>query len=169
MRRVPAEEIEQKNDRTMRPDRLLARTKLLCLPLLAGLILPAGCGGEKRDALTDRLNRTIEEKASFAGEKDRKIETIRQMLRADSLSAEREYEINLQLYKEYQKYILDSAVHYVERNLEIAREIGAPRKIYQSLLELAPLYSFSGKYIESRAVLKSIDPAQLPADLLSRA
>lgn len=90
------------------------------------------------------------------------------MLRADSLSAEHEYDINLKLYEEYRKYILDSAVRYVERNLEIARELKSSRKIYQSLLQLAPLYSFSGRYIDSQAVLKSIDPSQLPEEMLSR-
>ena len=152
----------------MRPDMVLAKTRLLCVPLLTCLISLAGCHDGKQDALTDCLNHTIENKASFTREKERKIEEVKQMFRADSLSAEREYEINLKLYKEYKKYILDSAVFYVERNLEIARKINSPRKIYQSLLELAPLYSFSGKYIESQAVLNSIDPSQLPEDLLSR-
>ena len=129
----------------MRPDMVLAQTRLLCVPMLTCLILLAGCHDEKQDALTDCLNHTIENKASFTREKERKIEEVKQMFRADSLSAEREYEINLKLYKEYQKYILDSAVFYVERNLEIARKINSPRKIYQSLLELAHLYSFSRK------------------------
>ena len=149
-------------------DMLLAKTRLFCGPLLTCLIGLTGCYGEKLDELTDCLDQTIANKASFVLEKDRNIEKVKQMFKADSLSAEQEYEINLKLYQEYQKYILDSAVVYVERNLEIARSLKSARKIYQSLLQLAPLYSFSGKYIESQTILESIDPSQLPKDMLSK-
>lgn len=155
----------------MRLDMPLAKTRFRYIVLLTCLIGLSGCYGEKQNELnklTDYLDRAIDNKASFIREKDRTIEKVKQMLRKDSLSAEHEYEINLKLYTEYRKYTLDSAVFYAERNLEIARGLKSTRKIYQSLLQLAPLYSFSGKYIESQAVLKSIDPSQLPEDMLSR-
>ena len=145
-----------------------AQTRFFHVVLLICLSGLSGCYGEKPDELTDCLDHAIDNKVSFIREKDRTIEEAKQMLRADSLSAEHEYDINLKLYEEYRKYILDSAVRYVERNLEIARELKSSRKIYQSLLQLAPLYSFSGRYIDSQAVLKSIDPSQLPEEMLSR-
>ena len=145
-----------------------AQTRFFHVVLLICLSGLSGCYGEKPDELTDCLDHAIDNKVSFIREKDRTIEEAKRMLRADSLSAEHEYDINLKLYEEYRKYILDSAVRYVERNLEIARELKSSRKIYQSLLQLAPLYSFSGRYIDSQAVLKSIDPSQLPEEMLSR-
>ena len=122
-----------------------AQTRFFHVVLLICLSGLSGCYGEKPDELTDCLDHAIDNKVSFIREKDRTIEEAKRMLRADSLSAEHEYDINLKLYEEYRKYILDSAVRYVERNLEIARELKSSRKIYQSLLQLAPLYSFSGR------------------------
>ena len=145
-----------------------AQTRFFHVVLLICLSGLSGCYGEKPDELTDCLDHAIDNKVSFIREKDRTIEEAKRMLRADSLSAEHEYDINLKLYEEYRKYILDSAVRYVERNLEIARELKSSRKKHEGMLQLAPLYSFSGRYIDSQAVLKSIDPSQLPEEMLSR-
>ena len=68
----------------------------------------------------------------------------------------------------YRKYILDSAIRYVERNLELARAMNSSYKVYQSKIQLAPLYSFSGMYIESQSILESIDTSLLPRDLLGK-
>ena len=100
-----------------------AQTRFFHVVLLICLSGLSGCYGEKPDELTDCLDHAIDNKVSFIREKDRTIEEAKRMLRADSLSAEHEYDINLKLYEEYRKYILDSAVRYVERNLEIAREL----------------------------------------------
>ena len=86
-----------------------AQTRFFHVVLLICLSGLSGCYGEKPDELTDCLDHAIDNKVSFIREKDRTIEEAKRMLRADSLSAEHEYDINLKLYEEYRKYILDSS------------------------------------------------------------
>ena len=82
-----------------------AQTRFFHVVLLICLSGLSGCYGEKPDELTDCLDHAIDNKVSFIREKDRTIEEAKRMLRADSLSAEHEYDINLKLYEEYRKYI----------------------------------------------------------------
>lgn len=147
---------------------MIARIQLLLILLTLCPLGPIGCHSDHPDDLTASLDYLIENKELFARRKEERIEEVKKMFGVSSLRPEQEYEINSRLYDQYRKYNLDSAVVYVERNLEIARRLGSRLKIDESLLRLAPLYSFSGKYIESKALLESIDPARLPRDLKSR-
>ena len=81
-----------------------AQTRFFHVVLLICLSGLSGCYGEKPDELTDCLDHAIDNKVSFIREKDRTIEEAKRMLRADSLSAEHEYDINLKLYEEYRKF-----------------------------------------------------------------
>lgn len=138
--------------------------KLISVPVLA-LLLFAGCKQDQLQELTAELDSAISQKQIFSQEKDRRIATLKSMFNLTGLSPQQEYDINQRLYEEYRKYRLDSAIQYVERNLELARMLGSSEKTYRSLIQLAPLYSFSGMYIESQAILKSINTSSLPNEL----
>ena len=62
--------------------------------------------------------------------------------------------------------IFPSAIRYVERNLEIARQLDNKRLTYLSNMYLAQLYSFSGMCVEANQILRSIRSSELPRDLL---
>jgi len=155
------------------------KTRFFHVVLLICLSGLSGCYGEKPDELTDCLDHAIDNKVSFIREKDRTIEEAKRMLRADSLSAEHEYDINLKLYEEYRKYILDSEVRYVERNLEIARELKILSKNISIaaatgavILFLRPVYrlpggseinrSFAAPRRDAQQVLRSLHPILRP-------
>lgn len=72
------------------------------------------------------------EQAYFEAEKEERISRLRNLLGVSNLTPEQEYEINTKLYEEFRKYKLDSAIRYVERNLEIARQLDNKRLTYLS-------------------------------------
>jgi hypothetical protein len=115
--------------------------------------------------LAEELDIALGRKQEFSQEKDRRIAALQGLFDISGITLEQEYDLNQKLYEEYRKYRLDSAMNYVERNLEIAKTLGSSDKIYLAQIQLAPLYSFSGMYIESLAILKSIKAAQLPEEL----
>ena len=143
---------------SIRPIRLLL--------LLSGLLALASCRQDETQSLSEYLDYVIENKHIFEAEKEERISRLRNLLGVSNLTPEQEYEINTKLYEEFRKYKLDSAIRYVERNLEIARQLDNKRLTYLSNMYLAQLYSFSGMCVEANQILRSIRSSELPRDLL---
>lgn len=116
--------------------------------------------------LTDSLRRMIEEKPVFVQKKEARIQRIKSKLKVSAITLEGEYKINLQLCSEYKKFIVDSAIHYVDRNLEIARKLDRSYLIYESSLQLSLLYSMCGRYRDAELILENIKTSKLPKRLL---
>lgn len=116
--------------------------------------------------LSDSLHKMIDEKSLFIKKKEQRINQIKNILRDSILTPEQEYSINTQLYNEYKKFIVDSALHYVGRNCEIAYKLNKNYLIYQSELNRSLLYSMNGRYRESEIILRDIKPSELPPLLL---
>lgn len=134
--------------------------------LLFGLLELSACRQDETRSLSDYLDYIIENRQIFEDEKEERISRLKNLLGVTNLTPEQEYEINTELYNEFRKYKLDSAIYYVERNLDIARKLGNNRLVCLSDLYRAQLYSFSGMCVEANRILRSIDPATLPRDLL---
>ena len=132
---------------SIRPIRLLL--------LLSGLLALASCRQDETQSLSEYLDYVIENKHIFEAEKEERISRLRNLLGVSNLTPEQEYEINTKLYEEFRKYKLDSAIRYVERNLEIARQLDNKRLTYLSNMYLAQLYSFSGMCVEANQILRS--------------
>ena len=142
---------------------LKKRFLLLLIALGIGSVLYAN---NELKLLTDSLRRVIDEKHVFVKEKEDRINRIKCMLRSPGLTLEGEYRINLRLYNEYKKFHIDSAIHYVDRNIEISRRLNKPYFTNQSFLNLSLLYSMCGRFREAEIILKSIKTSELPRDLL---
>ena len=142
---------------------LKKRFLLLLIALGIGSVLYAN---NELKLLTDSLRRVIDEKHVFVKEKEDRINRIKCMLRSPGLTLEGEYRINLRLYNEYKKFHIDSAIHYVDRNIEISRRLNKPYFTNQSFLNLGLLYSMCGRFREAEIILKSIKTSELPRDLL---
>ena len=132
---------------------------LLLIALGIGSVLYAN---NELKLLTDSLRRVIDEKHVFVKEKEDRINRIKCMLRSPGLTLEGEYRINLRLYNEYKKFHIDSAIHYVDRNIEISRRLNKPYFTNQSFLNLGLLYSMCGRFREAEIILKSIKTSELP-------
>lgn len=76
------------------------------------------------------------------------------MLQESNISILQEYDLNDRLYLEYKKFNVDSAMHYQQRNIEIALALGKHEDELTGNLNLSILYSMCGKYREAEDILK---------------
>lgn len=142
---------------------LKKRFLLLLIALGIGSVLYAN---DELKLLTDSLRRVIDEKHVYVQKKEERINRIKCRLKSPGLTLEGEYRINLRLYSEYKKFHIDSAIHYVDRNIEISHQLNKPYFTNQSSLNLSLLYSMCGRFREAEIILKSIKTSELPKDLL---
>ncbi|NDV83329.1 DUF6377 domain-containing protein [Bacteroides sp. 51] len=136
-----------------------------CLFILLFLIflLPVSADNLLNETLSG-LDDVIAHKQEYVQQKEIRIASIKRMLTSD-LSPIQEYQFNKNLYKEYLKFKSDSAIYYVKKNLEIAKELGQKELIDATLLQLPMLYSSSGLFRESEAILKSMSSQNLSPEL----
>ena len=86
---------------------------------------------EIEDILT-RLDDAIENSEVFVNEKNYRINRLRKRLLEISSEKQDEeaYELNYQLFQEYQSFKYDSAYFYANRSLKLARQLGnADKKV----------------------------------------
>jgi hypothetical protein len=136
------------------------------LLLLLLLVCPVQASdSDSTKTILAKLNHALANKQKYVELKEERILNFKKIKSAD-LSKDQEYNYNLALYKEYQKFNSDSAIFYVKRNLKIAEELHKKEWFNLAQLQLANLYSSSGKYRESEAILKNINKKKLHKSLL---
>ncbi|WP_348822896.1 DUF6377 domain-containing protein [Flavobacterium aestuarii] len=125
----------------------------------------SGYSSDTADSIYDKLNEALKNKQQYVLLKEERILNFKKIKSSD-LSKEQEYNYNKTLYTEYQKLDSDSAIFYVKKNLIIAQELQNKDLADLAQLQLANLYSSSGKYRESESILKSINKKILSKSLL---
>lgn len=114
-------------------------------------------------ASIDSILHCIDEAISVSDQYVQKKERIAYLKsradQAETLSAK--YELTYQLYAEYLPFVNDSAIYYLERCSDIARQMGDESKAGGCLSLTALCCSNAGMYIESEAILKTINPEKL--------
>lgn len=120
---------------------------------------------DKSDTILKELNRVIANKKQYVLPKEKKIASLKQIISGD-LSVEEEYDCNKKLYQEYRKFKLDSAIYYIKKNLRIASTLKNNELHNLAQLQMASLYSSSGRYRESEEILKNVDKNKLQKSLL---
>ncbi|HEU4788586.1 MAG TPA: DUF6377 domain-containing protein [Flavobacterium sp.] len=125
----------------------------------------SGYSSDASDSIFDKLNDALKNKQKYVLLKEERILNFKK-IKSEGLSKEQEYNYNKTLYTEYQKFNSDSAILYVKKNLIIASELQNKNLSDLAELQLANLYSSSGKYRESEAILKSINKKTLAKSLL---
>jgi hypothetical protein len=118
-----------------------------------------------RDTILDNLTIALKNKQQYVALKEERILNFKK-IKSDDLTKVQEYNYNKTLYKEYQKFNSDSAIFYVKKNLEIATILQDKDLLNLANLQLASLFSSTGKYRESESILKSINKKKLPKYLL---
>lgn len=116
--------------------------------------------------LSDYLDHIIANKKQFTDQKEQDIANLKKMLAKKESSPEYIFEINYKLYNEYKKYKLDSAIHYASENRRIAEELDNQWLKQLSGINLASVYSYSGKFLESEKILNSINSRNLSRDIM---
>ena len=136
----------------------------MLLFLLFFLVHPVQAS-DSTETILLKLNHALANKQKYVQLKEERILNFKKIKSAD-LSKEQEYNYNKNLYAEYHKFNLDSAILYVKKNLVIAAGLQNKDLSHLAQLQLANLYSSSGKYRESEAILKIINKKTLAKSLL---
>ncbi|KAA6319148.1 hypothetical protein EZS27_030923, partial [termite gut metagenome] len=118
------------------------------------------------DSLLNVLDKAIDEHEIYVSEREARIKELKnKRIGMQPLSVEA-YRLNMELYKEYKAYVCDSAIYYLNRNIEIGIQTHHTDYEYESKLLLSYLLSSSGMYKEATDVLETVDRKLLPAQLL---
>lgn len=144
----------------------LENMKILLFALLT-FITCSLSAQEDLNKLETRLNKELDNKSQYNEKKRQQIANLKQFLNIQDLTPVQEYELNRRLFAEYRKYIIDSAIYYMEKNLQIANSLNNKDLRDEANIQLSLLYSASGMYIESKDILTSINRQQLSDSLLS--
>ncbi len=120
---------------------------------------------DSTDVIIEKLNEALKNKGHYVRLREERILNFKK-IKSDDLTKEQEYNYNKSLYTQYLKFNSDSAILYVKKNLKIAKELQNTDLLNLANLQLVTLYSSSGKYRESEAILKSIPKKELPKKLL---
>ncbi|WP_281925414.1 DUF6377 domain-containing protein [Flavobacterium collinsii] len=120
---------------------------------------------DSTDGIIEKLNEALKNKGYYVRLREERILNFKK-IKSDDLTKEQEYNYNKSLYTQYLKFNSDSAILYVKKNLKIAKELQNSDLLNLANLQLVTLYSSSGKYRESEAILKSIPKKELPKKLL---
>lgn len=130
------------------------------------LLSTAICAQESLDSLLLRLDNAIEMSHVYIEKREARIKTLTDELKQVQKNSLDEYNINNQLFKEYKPYICDSALHFQNRNIEIATLLKDTRREYDSKIQVAYIMGSTGMYKEAVDLMATIDEKQLPKELL---
>ena len=142
---------------------MLRRKLYLCLILILCVKVAKS---ETLDSLLLVLDKNITSCKIYSDKKDIRIRTLKEKLHLNQLPNETTYHIQESLYKEYKSYICDSAIFYLNKNIELAQQINDSYKLNESIIKLSYLLSSSGMYMEAIDVLKMVNKSSLSKEQL---
>lgn len=122
--------------------------------------------GESLDSLLNVLDKTIKEADTYVQIKENKLHELKKEARKTPPFSVERYNLNNDIYLEYKAYSSDSALHYLNENMLLARQLNDKERELNIQLELSYLLSSIGMYMEAADILNSIDRQTLPSSLL---
>ena len=122
--------------------------------------------GESLDSLLNVLDKTIKEADTYVQIKENKLHELKKEARKTPPVSVERYHLNNDIYLEYKVYSSDSALHYLNENMLLARQLNDKERELKIQLELSYLLSSIGMYMEAADILNSIDRQTLPSYLL---
>jgi DNA-binding CsgD family transcriptional regulator/septal ring factor EnvC (AmiA/AmiB activator) len=132
----------------------------ILLTILLALAMPLCSQAHSSDlnTLLEQLDETIEHSNLYVAKRTHQITLLQHKLKLTRDLAKR-YEVNFELFKAYKPFINDSAISYLNRCIQLAKQLKEPSKevLCKSLLALR--CSNTGMYNESLYILKDVNPA----------
>jgi len=114
-------------------------------------------GESELDSLFKQLDNKIKNNNTYIGLKETRIESLKNERNKPNITSDRIYSFNTLLYNEYRTFISDSAIHYMNENLDIAYHLNDPQKINETSIDQAGLFSSLGMYKESLDILDKVN------------
>jgi hypothetical protein len=135
--------------------------------MIASLLVvahPAQAKLSEVDSLLLVLDKELKNRANYTQQRETKISFLKESL-AESNSPQNRYSINYKLFEAYQPFVCDSAIRYLERNLELATDLGNMESYHETEIRLAHLLSSSGMYKEAVDILDEVPKDSLTENL----
>lgn len=118
-------------------------------------------------ALAASLDEAISAHGQYVAVREARIAKLKQQLAQADTTHSSFFRWNGEIYKEYQAYICDSAIHYLNVNLNWAEHRGQQEAASETRMELAYLMASAGMHEEATDLLGQIDRNSLSAPLIS--
>ena len=134
--------------------------KTILLFLILSITFAHSKNNKTRSALKE-LDKCIVKRSSFEIAKINHIKTLRTQFIRKKNSAINTYELNKELYKEYQSYKYDSAYSFASKMLRTAQELKDKDKIVESKIALSFSCMSAGLYKEASEISSTINPTKL--------
>jgi regulatory protein susR len=111
-------------------------------------------------AVLKKLDDIISKKETYQIRREKDITDLKVQL-AHSTDPARNYELYASLFGAYLHYQADSALHYINRQMEILPQLNRPELEYEIVINRATVMGVMGMYIEAMEQLEKIDPKKL--------
>ena len=108
------------------------------------------------------LKKGIQQKSYYTNIKENSILEVKQMRNTPNLTFEQQYDINLNLYNQYNTFISDSAIVYAKKNIALATHAKDYLRVDQSKLLLSSSYIVAGMYLDAMKELSEVNPSNIP-------
>lgn len=134
----------------------------ICVVILSLFIaITCSFAENELDSLYKQLEETMLNRSKYEALKENKLNGLKMLREENSLNADRLFYINNKILEEYIPYNFDSAIHYIDLNLELAKKYNDLSFKHETNIHLANLLAFSGRYLESLDVVKTVDSNDL--------
>lgn len=118
------------------------------------------------DSLLHQLDLTMKQRKQYEQVKLQKIKNIKGLLTEPELSPAQRYYINNRILDEYIPFNFDSALHYIDLNFELARQLKNVTMLNETRINLSGILASSGRYKEALDILNDVDRKHLSEKLL---
>lgn len=118
------------------------------------------------DSILIRLDQTILRHEIYKNAREARIRVLKEKTVNAAPVSPAAYQLNDSIFREYKSYMCDSAVHYLNKNVEIARKLHDREREYKSIFLLSSLLATAGMYQEAVDMLGDIRWEQLPSSLI---
>ncbi len=130
------------------------------------LYASSGIRANNIDSLLVSLDSVILLAPKFIENRESRITFLKQELNNTQKWSEKELELGRRLFIEYRPFDCDSALHYQNRNIDLAEYLKDDQLVKKLKIEHALLLGTSGLYNEAIELLNSIENISIPSELL---
>jgi hypothetical protein len=117
------------------------------------------------DSLLIELDKTLSNGHLYMEQKEHRLSRLKIQLEQE-LSFDKQYDITYRIIDEYKSYMSDSALVYVNRNIQLAGQQNNMAGLIRAKLQYAFVLSSSGLFIEAGAILRSIPLKAMDKEML---
>lgn len=139
------------------------------IALFISLVVNAEQKLDSTEKLLQQLDRAIEQRELYRSMREERIDQLRRLRQGIAEKSVQMYDVNLMLADTYEPFQFDSTLNYLNANLLLARQLNDHRRIDETNLRIAHLYTTAGYYTEAREIIDhQTDTLQLDNELLGR-